>query len=125
MRPDLWLDAANTCCFATLRVSYGFNRFLEGRRLFKLVLERKLRNALNGRVQHVSVGTEDAHEVLRPASKNQRNLNEKVLNIITAYGCMHVVISEISTHLRAQRQVATPLVPYFSEHALLSAASVS
>ena len=57
-------DAINTCCFATLRMSYSFDRFFESRKFVKLLFERKQRNAMAGSVVHVAATTEDALEVL-------------------------------------------------------------
>ena len=51
-------------------MSYGFNRFLEGRRFVRLLFEWKLRNAKDDSVLHIVVNTEEVLEVLRPASKD-------------------------------------------------------
>ena len=42
--PDLWQNAAIACCFATLKMSYGFNRFFEVRTSAQLMFEQSCRN---------------------------------------------------------------------------------
>ena len=51
-------------------MSHGFNRLLQSSRLIKPLFELNLRNEMNGSVLHIAVSTEEAPEVLRPASKN-------------------------------------------------------
>ena len=64
--PDFWRDAINTCGFAK---SYGSNHFFEGR-FIKLLFGWMLRNVIDSSVLHIAVSTEEALEVLRPASKD-------------------------------------------------------
>ena len=74
-------------------MSYGFNRFLEGRRFIKHQFERKMRNAMDGSALHIVVNNEESLEVLRPMSKNcQRG---GVLTIRTAQGCMNPMSGSI------------------------------
>ena len=62
-------------------MSYGFNRFFLGRRFVKLLLERKLMNAMHGRVLHAADSTEEALEVHEPGSKDGSIVSEEVQSI--------------------------------------------
>ena len=81
--PDFWWDQVKTCCFVTLKMSYGFNCSLEGRRFVKLLFERKQMNATDRSVLPFAANTEEALEVLRPTSKDGSVISEEVLSIRT------------------------------------------
>ena len=81
---DFWWDVVNSCFFVTLMMmSCGFNCFLEGRKFVKLLSEWKYRNVMGASVLHIAVNTEDALEVLSPASKGEGIVREVVLSIST------------------------------------------
>ena len=93
--PYLWRNAVYICCFAILRMRYCFYYVLEVRMFARLLLVRKLRNAIYGSVLHTDVCTEDALKVLRAASKNGSIIREEVLSIRTTYGS----VDQISWHI--------------------------
>ena len=72
-------------------MSYGSNRFLEDRRFVKRLFEWKMRNVMDGSVLHSAVITEEALEVLSPASKGGRIVSEEDLFIRTVQGSMNVM----------------------------------
>ena len=76
---DFWWGTVNTCCFATLKMSYGFNCFYEGRVFVKLLLEWKLRNVMDGSVLHIVASTEEALEVLRPVNKDGSTVHQNCI----------------------------------------------
>ena len=55
------------------------------------LFEWKLSNAMDGSVLHVSVSTNEALEVLRPASNDGSIIREEVLSIIAAYGSVDLL----------------------------------
>ena len=71
-------------------MSYGFNRFLDGRRFVKLLSEWNLRNAMDGSVLCIAVNTEGVMDVLGTASK-VRSIVREVLFIRTAQGSMNLM----------------------------------
>ena len=62
--PDLWWDAINAYCFATLKINNGFNRLFEGMELIKLLFEIKFRKVMDCSVMHGAFSAEEALEVL-------------------------------------------------------------
>ena len=96
--PDFWWDAVNTCCFAILNMSYGFNHSLNNRRFVKHLFEWKLRNVMDGSVLHIAVSTLETLEVRRPASKEGRIVRDDVLSIRTTPGSVNLMSGLIHCH---------------------------
>ena len=61
-----------------------------------LLFERKLWIAMDDSVLHIAGSTEEALEVLRPASKDGCIVGEQVLSIKTAYGIVDLM--RVSMH---------------------------
>ena len=65
--------------------------FWECRRYFKLLLEKKLRNAKDGSVQHIAISIGEALKVLKPAINNKGIVRETVLSVTTAHGNVNLM----------------------------------
>ena len=84
--PDFWWDAVNACSFVTLKTIYGFNRFKVCRRFVNVLFAWKLRNTIDGSVQHIAVSTEEVLEVLILAKTDGTIVREEFLPIRTVKG---------------------------------------
>lgn len=79
MLSDFWWDAINSCCFVTLELFYGFSLF-KGGWFVELLFHWELRNVIDGGVLYSAVSTEEALEVLGPASEDRCVVSEEVLS---------------------------------------------
>ena len=78
-----------------LKMIYGLKFFLECRRYFKLLLEWKLRNAMDGSVLHIAISIGEALKVLNTAINNKGIVRDMVLSVTTAHGNMNLMIGVI------------------------------
>ena len=130
--PEFRWVTINTCFFATLKMSYSFNRIYEGRRFVKLQIEWQITNSMDGSVLHIEISTVEAQTVCMSASQEGRTMKEDFLPISTTQEstkwmsllthCLQtleetVIDSNIRTFLGPQCQELPPINQYFSEFA--------